>query len=129
MLYLSLKAALSGVVIAEAGRKALTQTATLQRLSAWLVQRRVLLLLLGAAVLIYLLLAGSAGFAQDISDAVRAAVQRIEGPAPFAFLSLGAKHMVTGIDHILFLIGVISLLCRLRDVVIYVSMFTIGHSL
>jgi hypothetical protein len=37
--------------------------------------------------------------------------------------------MVTGIDHILFLIGVIFFLYRLRDVVVYVTMFTIGHSL
>src|SRR5690606_1262298 len=68
-------------------------------------------------------------FAHDISDADRSAVQRISGPAPFAFLYLGAKHMVTGIDHVLFLVGVIFFLHRLRDVIIYVSMFTLGHSL
>ena len=84
------------------------------------------LLVLSAA---WLLLESVAAFAHDISQADRAAVQRIEGPAPFAFLYLGAKHMVTGIDHILFLIGVIFFLYRLRDIVIYVSMFTIGHSL
>ena len=86
---------------------------------------RVLLLLAAA----WLLLESAAAFAHDISQADRAAVQRIEGPAPFAFLYLGAKHMVTGIDHILFLIGVIFFLYRLRDVVIYVSLFTLGHSL
>ena len=37
--------------------------------------------------------------------------------------------MVTGYDHILFLVGVVFFLRHLRDVVIYVSMFTIGHSL
>jgi len=78
---------------------------------------------------IYLLLEGAAAFAHDISQADRAAVARIDGPAPFAFLYLGAKHMVTGIDHVLFLIGVVFFLYRLRDVVIYVSMFTLGHSL
>ena len=77
----------------------------------------------------WLLLESAAALAHDISDADRAAVARIEGPAPFAFLYLGAKHMVTGIDHILFLIGVVFFLYRLRDVVIYVSMFTLGHSL
>ena len=86
---------------------------------------RVLLLLAAA----WLLLESAAAFAHDISQADRAAVQRIEGPAPFAFLYLGAKHMVTGIDHVLFLIGVIFFLYRLRDVVIYVSLFTLGHSL
>jgi hypothetical protein len=76
-----------------------------------------------------LVLQAAPGFAHDISESDRAAVAQIEGPAPFAFLYLGAKHMVTGIDHILFLIGVIFFLYRLRDVVIYVSLFTIGHSL
>jgi hypothetical protein len=75
-----------------------------------------------------LLLWSAAAFAHDISASDRAAVSQIEGPAPFAFLYLGAKHMVTGYDHILFLIGVIFFLYRLRDVIIYVSMFTIGHS-
>ena len=41
---------------------------------------------------------------------------------------LGAKHMVTGYDHLLFLFGVIFFLYRLKDVVQYVSLFTIGHS-
>ena len=71
----------------------------------------------------------TAAFAHDISEADRAAVAQIEGPAPFAFLYLGAKHMVTGIDHVMFLIGVVFFLHRLRDVVIYVSLFTLGHSL
>lgn len=44
------------------------------------------------------------------------------------FLYLGAKHMVTGYDHLLFLVGVIFFLYSPRDVGIYVSMFTIGHS-
>jgi hydrogenase/urease accessory protein HupE len=67
--------------------------------------------------------------AHDISDANRNFVQSIEGPAPIPFLYLGAKHMVTGIDHVLFLVGVVFFLYRLRDVVVYVSMFTLGHSL
>lgn len=85
------------------------------------------LFLLGIALIV--LLQAPAAFAHDISEADRAAVARIDGPAPFAFLYLGAKHMVTGIDHILFLIGVVFFLYRLRDVIVYVSMFTIGHSL
>ncbi|MBA3835358.1 MAG: HupE/UreJ family protein, partial [Sphingomonas sp.] len=44
------------------------------------------------------------------------------------FLYLGAKHMVTGYDHILFLFGVIFFLFRLKDVALYVSLFAIGHS-
>ncbi len=45
-----------------------------------------------------------------------------------AFLYLGAKHMVTGYDHLLFLLGVIFFLYRLRDVGAYVTLFAIGHS-
>ena len=45
------------------------------------------------------------------------------------FVILGAKHMVTGFDHILFLIGVIFFLSRFLDIVKFVTAFTIGHSL
>ena len=51
------------------------------------------------------------------------------GPAMGPFLYLGAKHMFTGYDHLLFLVGVIFFLYRLRDVVLYVSRFTVGHSI
>src|SRR5262245_1217054 len=56
-------------------------------------------------------------------------VQGIEGPAIGPFLYLGAKHMVTGYDHLMFLVGVIFFLYRLKDVVQYVSLFTLGHSI
>jgi hypothetical protein len=52
-----------------------------------------------------------------------------EGTAVGPFLYLGAKHMVTGYDHILFLVGVIFFLYRMKDIVLYVSLFTVGHSL
>lgn len=51
-----------------------------------------------------------------------------EGLAIGPFLYLGAKHMVTGYDHLLFLVGVIFFLYKMKDVAIYVSMFTLGHS-
>src|SRR5262249_62126250 len=44
------------------------------------------------------------------------------------FVYLGAKHMVTGYDHLLFLAGVIFFLYRLKDVALYVTLFAIGHS-
>lgn len=44
------------------------------------------------------------------------------------FIYLGAKHMVTGYDHLLFLTGVIFFLYRLKDVAVYVTLFAIGHS-
>jgi hypothetical protein len=55
-------------------------------------------------------------------------VQSIQGTAVGPFMYLGAKHMVTGYDHLLFLVGVIFFLYRLKDVVQYVTLFTIGHS-
>ncbi len=45
------------------------------------------------------------------------------------FLYIGAKHMVTGYDHLLFLLGVIFFLYKSKDILLYVSMFTLGHSL
>src|SRR5450631_3682564 len=51
------------------------------------------------------------------------------GPHIGPFLYLGAKHMVTGYDHLLFLFGVIFFLYRLRDVATYVTLFAVGHSI
>jgi hypothetical protein len=51
-----------------------------------------------------------------------------EGPAIAAYMYLGAKHMVTGLDHLLFLAGVVFFLYRLRDVAVYVTLFALGHS-
>jgi hypothetical protein len=45
------------------------------------------------------------------------------------FMYLGAKHMFTGYDHLLFLLGVIFFLYRMRDIAIYVTLFSIGHSI
>jgi HupE / UreJ protein len=67
--------------------------------------------------------------AHNVSRRDATFVQSNQGAAVAPFLYLGAKHMVTGYDHLLFLVGVIFFLYRLRDVVQYVSLFTIGHSL
>lgn len=74
------------------------------------------------------LLVPVAALAHDVAQSDKAFVSSIEGPAIGPFLYLGAKHMVTGYDHIAFLVGVVFFLRRLKDVVLYVSMFTIGHS-
>src|ERR1700704_4530544 len=55
-------------------------------------------------------------------------LQSIQGAAIGPLLYLGAKHMVTGYDHLAFLVGVIFFLYRLKEIVLYVSLFTIGHS-
>lgn len=55
-------------------------------------------------------------------------IQEIWGVHIIPFIYLGAKHMVTGYDHILFLLGVVFFLYRMKDVAIYVSIFAVGHS-
>lgn len=67
--------------------------------------------------------------AHNVSSRDASFVQSNNGVAIFPFLYLGAKHMVTGYDHLAFLVGVIFFLYRLKDVVLYVSLFTLGHSL
>jgi len=67
--------------------------------------------------------------AHDLSAANAAFIQTLDGSAPVAFMYLGARHMFTGIDHLLFLLGVIFFLYRGRDIVLYVTLFTAGHSL
>lgn len=55
-------------------------------------------------------------------------IQESSGTMLLPFIYLGAKHMVTGYDHLLFLFGVIFFLYRLKDVSIYVTLFAVGHS-
>jgi hypothetical protein len=71
----------------------------------------------------------TAALAHDVAEADAAFVRATDGPAFLPFAYLGAKHMVTGIDHVLFLVGVVFYLFRLRDVLLYVSMFAIGHTI
>ena len=47
----------------------------------------------------------------------------------WSYILVGAKHMVTGYDHILFLVGVIFYLDNLKDIVKFITIFTIGHSI
>lgn len=68
-------------------------------------------------------------FAHGIAGSDASFVESNVGVAVAEFMYLGAKHMVTGYDHILFLIGVIFFLYKMRDVALYVTLFTIGHSL
>jgi HupE / UreJ protein len=81
-----------------------------------------------AAVFVLALLLPADAFAHNVSKRDAAFVVANQGRAIAAFMYLGAKHMVTGYDHLLFLVGVIFFLYRLKDVLLYVSLFTIGHS-
>lgn len=69
-----------------------------------------------------------AAFAHAVAQGDKGYIQEITGPHIVPFMYLGAKHMVTGYDHILFLLGVIFFLYRLKDIGLYVSLFAIGHS-
>ncbi len=71
----------------------------------------------------------SAAFGHTIEGSDANFVQAIDGPAVAPFMYLGAKHMVTGYDHLLFLLGVIFFLYRPKHVVQYVTLFAIGHSI
>jgi len=66
--------------------------------------------------------------AHDVTPGDAGYIQEIWGVHVISFIYLGAKHMVTGYDHILFLLGVVFFLYRMKDVAIYVSLFAIGHS-
>jgi hypothetical protein len=66
--------------------------------------------------------------AHGVSDKDARFLLSLNGPAIIPLMYLGAKHMVTGYDHLLFLVGVIFFLYRLKDILLYVSLFTVGHS-
>ena len=65
--------------------------------------------------------------AHGVTDGDKGFIQESSGTMLIPFLYLGAKHMMTGYDHLLFLLGVIFFLYRLKDVGIYVTLFAFGH--
>lgn len=78
-------------------------------------------------VLLYLFLSAFA-HAHGVTEGDKGYIQEISGTHLLPFTYLGAKHMVTGYDHLLFLAGVIFFLYKLKDIALYVSLFAIGHS-
>lgn len=86
-------------------------------------------LLLGlAATLIAVLGIAPEAMAHGVTAGDKGFIQESSGILTMPFLYLGAKHMVTGYDHLLFLTGVIFFLYRFRDVALYVSLFAAGHT-
>lgn len=82
-----------------------------------------------AAITLLLLAVCSVGLdAHGVSGKDAVFLQGLQGQAIGPLMYLGAKHMVTGYDHLLFLVGVIFFLYKLKDILLYVSLFTIGHS-
>jgi hypothetical protein len=80
------------------------------------------------ALVIAALLLPVAASAHNVSKRDASFVQSTKGAAIAPFVYLGAKHMVTGYDHLAFLVGVVFFLYKLKDIILYVSLFTIGHS-
>ena len=84
--------------------------------------------LLTCLALVFLGFANSDAFAHAVTPGDAGSIQEIWGVHVIPFRYLGAKHMVTGYDHILFLFGVVFFLYRMNDVAVYVTLFAIGHS-
>ncbi len=85
-----------------------------------------LLLLLTA---IFTMIWADSVLAHAVTQGDKGYIQEITGIKIIPFIYLGAKHMVTGYDHILFLLGVIFFLYGMKQIALYVSLFAIGHSL
>lgn len=77
---------------------------------------------------ILLLLGSASALAHGVAEGDKGYIQEITGINLLPFMYLGAKHMFTGYDHLLFLFGVIFFLYKLRDIALYVTLFAIGHS-
>ena len=70
----------------------------------------------------------SMAYAHGVDEDTQTFLLGNSGVAFGPFLYIGAKHMITGYDHLLFLVGVIFFLYKPKEVLLYVSFFTIGHS-
>jgi hypothetical protein len=70
----------------------------------------------------------TSAFAHGVAEGDKLFIEQSSGMQLIPFIYLGAKHMVTGYDHLLFLFGVIFFLYRMREVGTYVTLFAIGHS-
>src|SRR5438876_11650526 len=90
---------------------------------------RACLAILGAVIGVALFACPPLALAHGVAKGDALFLQTLKGSAIAPLMYLGAKHMVTGYDHLLFLVGVIFFLYRLKDVLLYVSLFTLGHSI
>ena len=83
---------------------------------------------IAALMALVICLWGTGALAHAVAEGDKGYIQEITGVHFLQFVYLGAKHMVTGYDHILFLLGVVFFLYRPRHIATYVSLFAIGHS-
>ncbi|WP_103866426.1 HupE/UreJ family protein [Aquimarina sp. I32.4] len=80
-------------------------------------------------IFLFLILISITANAHGVDDKTQSFLLGNKGIAFGSFLYIGAKHMITGYDHLLFLVGVIFFLYRTKEIILYVSFFTIGHSI
>ena len=71
----------------------------------------------------------SVAYAHGVTAGDKGYIMETFGTRIVPFMYLGAKHMITGYDHLLFLVGVIFYLYRLKDIGVYVTLFALGHSI
>ena len=90
-------------------------------------QKRSYLPFIWLCTLLLVLVTTNGALAHGVTEGDKGYIQEISGVHLMAFLYLGAKHMMTGYDHLLFLFGVIFFLYRLKDVSFYVTLSAIGH--
>ena len=79
-------------------------------------------------LLILCCLLSVSAYAHGVDEETQSFLSTNKGIAFGPFLYIGAKHMITGYDHLLFLVGVIFFLYRTKEIITYVTFFTIGHS-
>ncbi|MBT4592092.1 MAG: HupE/UreJ family protein [Porticoccaceae bacterium] len=80
-------------------------------------------------IALLLVLIADTAMAHNVAHADQSFLTENSGVSIIPFMYLGAKHMVTGYDHLLYLAGVIFFLFRIRDVAVFVSLFALGHSI
>lgn len=87
------------------------------------------LLFLGASILCVYIFVSAPVFAHGVHGHDQKFITSAAGAHPFPFMYLGAKHMVTGYDHLAYLAGVVFFLHKMKDIFQFVSLFAIGHSM
>jgi len=81
------------------------------------------------SIFLLLCLISVTSYAHGVDDETKSFLMGNKGVAFGPFLYIGAEHMITGYDHLLFLVGVIFFLYKPKEILLYVSFFTIGHSI
>ncbi len=85
-------------------------------------------ILLKISTLCFLYLCSLELLAHAVDDNTQQFLLQNSGVQTVPFLYIGADHMLTGYDHLLFLLGTIFFLRKTQDIILYVSLFTLGHS-